>query len=142
MRQKMNETIKKLLEAAQKAKENAYAPYSHFHVGAALITPKGNIYSGCNVENTSYGLTICAERNAIFKMAAEGERVISEILVIGDTEEFLPPCGACRQVIAEFSKKDTIVYMCSKHGEWKQTTVGEIIPHTFFLDQSNPPPGE
>ncbi len=131
----MSENIKKLLDAAQKAKENAYAPYSHFHVGAALITPGGNIYSGCNVENTSYGLTICAERNAIFKMAAEGERQISEILVIGDTEEFLPPCGACRQVIAEFSKKETAVYMCNKNGDIKKSTVDEIIPYTFFLEK-------
>jgi len=131
----MNENIKKLLDAARKAKENAYAPYSHFHVGAALMTEDGNIYSGCNVENTSYGLTICAERNAIFKMAAEGKRLISEILVIGDTEEFLPPCGACRQVIAEFSKKETPVYMCNKNGDVKQSTVDDIIPYSFTLKQ-------
>jgi len=131
----MNENIKKLLDAARKAKENAYAPYSNFHVGAALMTEDGNIYSGCNVENTSYGLTICAERNAIFKMAAEGERLISEILVIGDTEEFLPPCGACRQVIAEFSKKETPVYMCNKNGDVKQSTVDDIIPYSFTLKQ-------
>lgn len=127
--------VEKLLKAAQKAKEKAYAPYSHFHVGAAVLTPSGKIYSGCNVENTSYGLTICAERNAIFQMVNSGEQQISEILVIGDTEEFLPPCGACRQVIAEFSKKDTILYMCNKKGQWKQTTVDEIIPYTFFLDE-------
>ncbi|MCP5102904.1 MAG: cytidine deaminase [bacterium] len=131
----MSSNQEKLLDAAQKAKENAYAPYSHFHVGAALITDTGKIYSGCNVENTSYGLTICAERNAIFRMAADGERRIAEILVTGDTEDFLPPCGACRQVIAEFSKKETTVYMCNKHGQWKQSTVGEIIPYTFFLDE-------
>ncbi len=127
--------VEKLLKAAQKVKEKAYAPYSHFHVGAAVLTSSGKIYSGCNVENTSYGLTICAERNAIFQMVNSGEQQISEILVIGDTEEFLPPCGACRQVIAEFSKKDTILYMCNKHGQWKQTTVDDIIPYTFFLDK-------
>jgi cytidine deaminase len=127
--------VEKLLKAAQKAKEKAYAPYSHFHVGAAVLTPSGKIYTGCNVENTSYGLTICAERNAIFQMVHDGEHQISEILVIGDTEEFLPPCGACRQVIAEFSKKETILYMCNKKGEWKQTTVDEIIPYTFSLDK-------
>lgn len=130
----MNENIKKLLDAARKAKENAYAPYSHFHVGAALMTPNKTIYSGCNVENTSYGLTICAERNAIFQMAAKGERQITDILVIGDTDQFLPPCGACRQVIAEFSKKETNIYMCNKNGDIKQTTVDEIIPYTFFLE--------
>lgn len=127
--------VEKLLKAAQKAKEKAYAPYSHFHVGAAVLTPSGKIYTGCNVENTSYGLTICAERNAIFQMVSDGEHQVAEILVIGDTEEFLPPCGACRQVIAEFSKKETILYMCNKKGEWKQTTVDEIIPYTFSLDK-------
>jgi cytidine deaminase len=128
-------TVDKLLEAAQKVKENAYAPYSHFHVGAALITDTGKIYSGCNVENTSYGLTICAERNAIFRMIADGERRIAEILVIGDTEEFLPPCGACRQVMTEFSTNDTIVYLCNKHGQWEKTTMAELMPYTFSLNK-------
>ena len=128
-------TVEKLLEAAQKVKENAYAPYSHFHVGAALITDTGKIYSGCNVENTSYGLTICAERNAIFRMIADGERRVAEILVIGDTEEFLPPCGACRQVMTEFSANDTIVYLCNKHGQWEKTTMAELMPYTFSLNK-------
>ena len=128
-------TVEKLLEAAQKVKENAYAPYSHFHVGAALITDTGKIYPGCNVENTSYGLTICAERNAIFRMISDGEHRIAEILVIGDTEEFLPPCGACRQVMTEFSTNDTIVYLCNKHGQWKKTTMGELMPYTFTLNK-------
>ncbi|HLP57676.1 MAG TPA: cytidine deaminase [Candidatus Deferrimicrobium sp.] len=127
--------IEKLLKAARQVKEKAYAPYSHFHVGAALLTPGGNIYTGCNVENTSYGLTICAERNAIFQMVAAGENRISEILVIGDSEDFLPPCGACRQVIAEFADKDTIIYMCNKNGEYREATVNDIIPYTFFLDR-------
>jgi cytidine deaminase len=131
----MSSAIEKLLAAAQKAKENAYAPYSHFHVGAAVLSSSGKIFPGCNVENTSYGLTICAERNAIFRMVGDGEQQIAELLVIGDTEEFLPPCGACRQVIAEFAKKESIVYMCNKHGEYMKTTVGELIPHTFFLEK-------
>ncbi len=126
-------TVEKLLEAALKAKENAYAPYSNFHVGAALLTDSGKIYPGCNVENASYGMTICAERNAVFRMIADGERRIAEVLVIGDSEEFLPPCGGCRQVLAEFSSNDTIVYMCNKHGQWEKTTIGDLIPHTFFL---------
>lgn len=127
--------VKKLLDAALAVKEKAYAPYSQFHVGAALVTSSGQLFAGCNVENTSYGLTICAERNAIFQMVATGEQAIDQILVIGDTEEFLPPCGACRQVIAEFSKKDTAVYLCNKKGDYKKTTVGELIPFTFFLDK-------
>jgi cytidine deaminase len=125
----------RLLQAAQKAKENAYAPYSHFHVGAALLTTNGKLFSGCNVENTSYGLTICAERNAIFQMVAQGEQQIAQILVIGDTEDFLPPCGACRQVMAEFSIPETIVYMCNKHGQDKKTSMAELIPYTFFLEK-------
>ncbi len=128
-------TVEKLLEAAQKVKENAYAPYSHFHVGAALITDTGKIYHGCNVENTSYGLTICAERNAVFRMISDGERRIAEVLVIGDTEEFLSPCGACRQVMTEFSTNDTVVYLCNKHGQWKKTTMAELMPYTFSLNK-------
>jgi cytidine deaminase len=128
-------TVEKLLEAAKKVKENAYAPYSHFHVGAALITDTGEIFTGCNVENTSYGLTICAERNAIFKMISDGEHRIAEILVIGDTEEFLPPCGACRQVMTEFSTNDTVVYLCNKQGQWQKTTMGELMPFTFSLNK-------
>lgn len=128
-------TVEKLLEAAQKVKGNAYAPYSHFHVGAALITDTGKIYSGCNVENTSYGLTICAERSAIFRMISDGECRIAEILVIGDTEEFLPPCGACRQVMTEFSTNDTVVYLCNKHGQWEKTTMSELMPFTFSLNK-------
>jgi cytidine deaminase len=128
-------TVEKLLEAAKKVKENAYAPYSHFHVGAALITDTGEIFTGCNVENTSYCLTICAERNAIFKMISDGEHRIAEILVIGDTEEFLPPCGACRQVMTEFSTNDTVVYLCNKQGQWQKTTMGELMPFTFSLNK-------
>jgi cytidine deaminase len=131
----MNERAKQLLEAAKQVKDKAYAPYSDFHVGAALVTDKGTIFTGCNVENTSYGLTNCAERTAIFKMISEGENRIDEILVIGDTKEFLPPCGACRQVMAEFSHNDTIVYMCNNQGQWKQTTVRELLPYTFFLEK-------
>ena len=131
----MESRIETLLQAAKIAKEHAYAPYSHFHVGAALITPAGKIYSGCNVENASYGLTICAERNAIFKMVCDGEQQIEEMLILGDTDEFLPPCGACRQVIAEFSRKKSIIYMCNKYEQWKKVTVGEILPYTFFLNK-------
>jgi cytidine deaminase len=127
--------VKTLLDAAKAVKMNAYAPYSNFHVGAALMTDSGKIYTGCNVENTSYGLTICAERNAIFKMVADGESKISHILVIGDTDEFLPPCGACRQVIAEFSSDSTIVYMSNKYGDIKKSSMKEILPFSFFLEK-------
>lgn len=128
-------SVEKLLKAAREVKEKAYAPYSHFHVGAALSTPSGKIYLGCNVENTSYGLTICAERNAIFQMVADGERQIAEILVIGDTEHFLPPCGACRQVIAEFADKDTVITMCNRQGQYIRAGLNDILPYAFFLEK-------
>lgn len=133
---KQNEKpVDKLLEAAKQAQEKAYAPYSKFRVGAALITTDGKMYTGCNIENASFGLTNCAERTAIFKMMSEGKQKIEEILVIGDTEEFLPPCGACRQVIVEFASEDTVVYMSNKYGDFKKTTVGELMPFIFFLDK-------
>ena len=125
--------VDKLLHLARQAKKNSYSPYSKFAVGSALITSTGKVYSGCNVENSSYGLTICAERNAIFKMVADGEREINLIVVIGDTDEFLPPCGACRQVLVEFAKTESRVYMFNNRGECRETSVGEILPSTFFL---------
>jgi cytidine deaminase len=122
-----------LLKAAKKARKKAYAPYSDFHVGAAVLGGNGKIYSGCNVENASYGLTCCAERNAIFTMVAAGETEIREILVIGESEEFLPPCGACRQVIAEFAAAPTAVHMCDRKGSCRDTTVAELVPFIFHL---------
>ncbi|MGE5340026.1 MAG: cytidine deaminase [Candidatus Omnitrophota bacterium] len=129
----MDSEFEQLLQAAREARENAYAPYSHFRVGAALLTSNGRIFSGCNVENASYGLTICAERNAIFQMAANGERKISAIAIIGDCDDFLPPCGACRQVMTEFSDKDTAVYMCNKNGDYKKLRMEEVLPFAFSL---------
>ncbi|MCG2809864.1 MAG: cytidine deaminase, partial [Candidatus Aminicenantes bacterium] len=122
-----------LLAAARKAREKAYAPYSHFHVGAAVLGASGGIYSGCNVENASFGLTCCAERNAIFAMVAAGETEMREILVIGESEEFLPPCGACRQVIAEFASPPTVVHMCDREGQSRDSTVAELVPFIFHL---------
>jgi len=127
----MDDDIIKLKEEAEKTQTNAYAPYSDFKVGAALLTPKGNIYSGCNVENGSYGLTVCAERNAIFDMVKNGENKISKIVIIGETDDYLSPCGACRQVIAEFSDEDAEIYMFNRNRDYKKVTVGEIIPFVF-----------
>lgn len=127
----MEKDISKLKTEAEKAQKNAYAPYSEFKVGAALLSGEGNIYSGCNVENGSYGLTVCAERNAIFDMVKNGENKIKKIVIIGDTEDYLPPCGACRQVISEFSEGDAEVFMFNKSGDYKKVTVNEIIPFVF-----------
>jgi cytidine deaminase len=122
-----------LLAAAREARSKAYAPYSNFHVGAAVLGGSGRIYSGCNVENASFGLTCCAERNAIFAMVVAGDMEIREILIIGESEEFLPPCGACRQVIAEFAPPPTVVHMCNRAGASRDTTVAELVPFIFHL---------
>lgn len=124
-----------LLAAARKARKNAYAPFSNFPVGAAVLGADGRIYSGCNVENSSFGLTCCAERNAIFAMVAAGVREIREILIIGDTAEHLPPCGACRQVIAEFASPQVVVHMCNRSGGGRDATVGELVPFLFHLEK-------
>ena len=97
----MDKKIAHLLEIAIKARENSYSPYSNFAVGAALLCKNGEIYTGANIENVSYGLTNCAERTAIFKAVSEGNRDFDTILVVADTERPVPPCGACRQVILE-----------------------------------------
>ena len=129
----MADRKKELLAAARKARRRAYAPYSGFHVGSAVLGGDGRIYSGCNVENASFGLTCCAERNAIFTMIAAGTREIREILVLGESEEILPPCGACRQVIAEFAAPATPVHMCDIRGRSRTVTVGELMPYIFHL---------
>ncbi len=129
----MTDHKQELLEAARSARDKAYAPYSNFHVGAAVLGANDKIYSGCNVENASFGLTCCAERNAIFAMVAAGEKEIREILVIGESEEFLPPCGACRQVIAEFAAPAVVVHMGNRAGDCRDTTVGELVPFIFHL---------
>ncbi|MBI9032261.1 cytidine deaminase [bacterium] len=121
----------KLFDLAKEVAQQAYAPYSHFRVGAALITDTGNIYQGCNVENASYGLSICAERNAIFNMVANGDRIITEIAIYVDSDKIFPPCGACRQVLAEFGE-DIIIYYGNDH-QITETTMKEILPHTFRL---------
>lgn len=129
----MSDTRTMLLRAAAAARQNAYAPYSRFSVGAALITDRGTVFTGCNVENASYGLTCCAERNAIFAMAAAGERRIAEIAVVGDTAEFLPPCGACRQVIAEFGDSATLIHLVDNSGRCTTLGLDELMPYRFHL---------
>jgi cytidine deaminase len=126
-----------LIAAAHEATKHAHAPYSNFFVGAALLTGDGKIFSGCNVENASYGLTICAERNAIFAavaasiVAPQGKIAIQAIAVVNAQNVPCSPCGACRQVIAEFGN-DIIVYHQGKNGI-KQSTIAELLPDSFSL---------
>ncbi|ABR31353.1 cytidine deaminase [Thermosipho melanesiensis] len=119
----------KLINMAISAKSNAYAPYSNFKVGAALLTKSGKIYTGSNVENASYGLTCCAERVAVFKAVSEGEKEFDTLVVVGDTEEPISPCGACRQVMAEFGNFNVI--LVGKDGKIKKTSVEELLPYHF-----------
>ncbi len=120
---------KKLLEMAKKARENAYAPYSNFKVGAAIITEDGKIFTGANVENASYGLSICAERVALFKAVSEGYRKFKAIAVVADTDGPVSPCGACRQVLSEFGDMDVI--MANVKGDMKVMKLSELLPESF-----------
>ena len=123
-------TDDELVQGAIEAKESAYAPYSNFRVGAALLTKKGNVYFGCNVENRSYGLTVCGERVAMQNAVSAGERKFEALAVATDSEDFVPPCGACRQVIWEFSK-DLRVILTNRKGETKTTKIQDLLPTPF-----------
>lgn len=121
--------IQKLMDCAIKARENAYSPYSHFAVGAALLCEDGTLYKGCNIENASYGLTNCAERTAIFKAVSEGHIKFKALAVVADTEGPCAPCGACRQVMAEF--KIPLIIMGNLMGNIKIVTMEELLPFSF-----------
>lgn len=119
-----------LIQAARQARERAYVPYSHFPVGAALLTASGRIYTGCNIENASFGLCNCAERTAIFKAVSEGETEFLTIAVIADTEGPVSPCGACRQVMNEFAP-DARVILANLKGDTLVTTAQALLPGAF-----------
>ena len=122
-------TDEELIAVAKKYREFSYSPYSKFKVGAAVLTKKGNVYGGCNIENSSYPLTNCAERTAIFKAVSEGEKEFEAIALIADTEGPCSPCGACRQVMGEF-KIDKII-MANLKGNKKVVTLEEVLPFAF-----------
>lgn len=123
-----------LIGAAKQARENAHAPYSNFRVGAALRSTSGRIFSGCNVENASYGLTMCAERVAMFKAISEGERGFSALAVVTDADILTPPCGACRQLIWEFCG-DIPVTIANLKGQTDVMQMKDLFPRPF--DDSN-----
>ena len=122
---------KLLLEKAYEGRKNAYAPYSNFKVGAAVLMENGKIYTGCNIENASYGATNCAERTAIFKAISEGNRKICAIAIVGADDEYTYPCGICRQVIAEFADENTEIILGKKSLEYTVKTLAEILPGAF-----------
>lgn len=124
-------TEEELMHAAKVARQHAYVPYSHFKVGAAVETTDGHVFTGANVENASYGLTMCAERNAIFAAVCAGNRDIKAIAVIADTPSGVSPCGACRQVMTEFTTATTPVYLGNLHDIIDPTTVGALLPGAF-----------
>lgn len=128
----MNDTQKKLFEAAVKAQKNSYSPYSKARIGAAILMADGSVFSGCNVENASFGGTVCAERTAVLKAISEGAvKQISEVLVVSEFEKPWPTCGFCRQVIAEFATEKTLIHTTNNAGVIKTFTFPEIFPEAF-----------
>lgn len=121
--------VSKLYDVAMRGRENAYAPYSGFSVGAALLAQSGRIYAGCNVENSSYGLTICAERVALCSAVAKGERVFEMMIICADS--IVPPCGACLQVMAEFGDMEIISF--DMEGKFQRNRLSELLPQSFRL---------
>lgn len=122
-----------LVKLANNIKQNAYAPYSNFHVGAALIGNSGKVYTGVNVENSSYGATICAERTAILKAISEGERNIKVLAIASDSEDYTYPCGICRQVILEFADENLVILCSNNKGEYKVFSLNEFLPNAFVF---------
>ena len=129
--------IEKLIKKAIEMLNFSYAPYSNFHVGAVLLTSEGKIYTGCNIENAAYGPSNCAERTAIFKAVSEGKKEFEAIAIVGGKngkiENFCPPCGVCRQVLAEFCKKDFEIVLAKSKNEYKIMTLEQLLPESFSL---------
>jgi cytidine deaminase len=119
-----------LIAVASKAREHAHAPYSHFRVGAALRANSGRIFTGCNIENSTFGLTLCAERVAVFKALSEGERGFDAVAVVADTERLTPPCGACRQILWEFCR-DAEVILANLSGQITVRRMSDLFPDAF-----------
>ena len=129
-------TYDELIKSAMASRENAYAPYSHYRVGCALLAADGSVYTGCNVENASFGETVCAERVAILKAVSEGKRDFEAICILGGIDEikdYAYPCGACRQVMSEFCKSELKIVLFDGKNV-KLCTLGELFPFSFNKD--------
>ncbi|TLY14928.1 MAG: cytidine deaminase [Thaumarchaeota archaeon] len=120
-----------LIRRAGEARSNAYSPYSGVKIGAAVLARDGSLYAGCNIENSSYGLSNCAERTAIFKAISEGRRELVSISIVGDSEEFTRPCGACRQVMVQFNPRLRIIRVGLVDGYRSETTAEKLLPEAF-----------
>ncbi|HYR74294.1 MAG TPA: cytidine deaminase [Pyrinomonadaceae bacterium] len=134
----MSDPNNQLIETAAAARLQSLAPFSKFLVGAALQTKAGKVYTGCNIESASYGLTVCAERVAIWKALSEGEREFTDLVVVADTEALTPPCGTCRQIIWEFAKHAKIV-LANLRGQREEVSIKDLLPRAFdarFLKES------
>ena len=125
-----DESLQELVELAKAARLHSVAPFSNFLVGAALRTEDGKVYTGCNVESASYGLTVCGERVAIWKALSEGERQFSELAIVADTKSLTPPCGTCRQIIWEFAKNAKLI-LSNLDGETQQCSIKDLLPRAF-----------
>lgn len=121
----------RLIHESKKARQFAYSPHSNFSVGAALLDEDGKIYHGCNIENASYGLTNCAERTAIFTAISAGVRKFKALAIVGDTDDPITPCGACRQVMIEFFDENMPIFCTNLKGDVYETTVGKLLPGAF-----------
>jgi len=126
----LSDSDNQLIETAKAARLQSLAPFSNFLVGAALQTKAGKVYTGCNVESASYGLTVCAERVAIWKALSEGEREFTDLVIVADTETLTPPCGTCRQIIWEFAKHAKIV-LANLRGQREEVTIKDLLPRAF-----------
>ncbi len=124
-----DEDMKELVKKAREARGNSYSPYSSFAVGAAVRTKSGRVFQGCNIENCSYGLTVCAERVAVFNAVSEGECDLEALAIFTEADDLTPPCGACRQVLAEFSE-ELVIILANPKGE-RELRLSELLPMPF-----------
>ncbi len=127
-----NQTLKAMIESAYHVQKNAYAPYSKFHIGASILDANETIYNGCNVENSSYGGTVCAERVAIWKGVSDNMKLpLQAVVVVSSEKDKWPPCGLCRQVMAEFCAPNTVVFFGNNRKEFKKMLFKELLPEAF-----------
>lgn len=127
----MNKMIERMIKEAHQALAHAYAPYSKFKVASCICTDQDQLYTGVNVENGSYGLTLCAEASAICQMVRAGEQRIKSLVVLASTDQLCPPCGACRQRIHEFSSESTQIHLCNKDSVFRTMSLSELLPVAF-----------